>query len=232
MQPADHGQRRIQDERQPQVAAPAAVQDQVPAGNAVALAALHGDDVEIRQPRVHRCRGCHGVQTAVRPDSMGTGTRRGLPLLRPAAIGSSATRTAPRRLGFWGGACPPAVLRAAGHRARSREIGRPHVLRHAHVAAETRPRRDDAVLADDGDAGVEPRRLLAVGRVEVGASSDHRVRPDRDLLVQDRVVDHGAGPDVPCRTGSRCRARSRRGPPSRQVRAPSARPCPRSGSRG
>ena len=52
--------------------------------------------------------------------------------------------------------------------------------------------RDDRPLADDGDAGVQPARLLAVRRVEVRPVADDRALADDDLLVEDRAVDDRA----------------------------------------
>lgn len=52
MQPSDQGQLRVQDQRQADVAPAAAIQDQVPADNAVTLTALNRGDAEVGKPAI------------------------------------------------------------------------------------------------------------------------------------------------------------------------------------
>src|SRR5438309_5578434 len=87
------------------------------------------------------------------------------------------------------------IHRRTGAHVAARVVGAPDTLTDADVAADPGAARDDALLADDGDAGVQATRLLAVGRAVVWALADDRALADDDLLVEDRPVDDGAGPD-------------------------------------
>jgi hypothetical protein len=64
MDPRHEGDRRIKDERQPDVAAPSSVDKEIPAGDALPVGALDGCKTEFPQPAINRARvGLRGIGT-------------------------------------------------------------------------------------------------------------------------------------------------------------------------
>src|SRR5215211_7945462 len=73
------------------------------------------------------------------------------------------------------------------------EVRAPDAAADPDVAADTGSARDDRLLADHGDPGVQAARLLLVRRRIVRTLADDRALADDDLLVEDRAVDDRAG---------------------------------------
>jgi hypothetical protein len=74
------------------------------------------------------------------------------------------------------------------------EVALDHVGVDADVPPEPEARRDADSLAHHRDPGRQVGRLEAVGG-PIGAVPDDRAGADDDLLVQDRLVQHGVATD-------------------------------------
>ena len=218
VRPADERERRIEDDRDAEVEAAASVEDEIPAGDPIAVGSLGGRQARGRRASARRRPGARCGRPGRRMTWPAESSRDG----RRAASGRSVLDDDPlAAAGRAARGTPPTTTRSVGRRrgvvaatarlARGARFGLDRLAARARRGpAKSDERTSAATLtlrpmrAPRGMTARLPTTVMPVlsrpgsclfGRSSYGPVADDRALADDDLLVEDRPVDDGARAD-------------------------------------